>query len=114
MKKLNLAYTNLENLNCFSSYNYNNKLYLTDLNLEGNKIDNIAKLNYLKASTFNLNLKNQHYDMKIIKKEEILKKQDDIGYYICKDCGYLYDVPYCTFPISTAKCINNHIIGIKT
>ena len=69
LKKLNLAYTNLENLNCFSSYNYNNKLYLTDLNLEGNKIDNIAKLNYLKASTFNLNLKNQHYDMKIIKKE---------------------------------------------
>jgi len=34
-----------------------------------------------------------------------------MGYYICKDCGYLYNVPPCTFPMSTGRCPNNHIIG---
>ena len=33
------------------------------------------------------------------------------GFYICKDCGYLYDVPWCSFPMTKGKCPNNHIIG---
>ena len=42
---------------------------------------------------------------------EKLPKKLEIGYYICKDCGFLYEVPPCTFPMSTEKCPNNHIIG---
>ena len=33
------------------------------------------------------------------------------GYYVCKDCGYFYIVPYCTFPIEIITCPNNHKIG---
>ena len=33
------------------------------------------------------------------------------GYYVCKDCGFFYAVPPCTFPMSKDKCPNNHIIG---
>ena len=47
-----------------------------------------------------------YYDLK-----EQLVKGDEIGHYICKDCGYLYEVPYCSFPMSESKCINGHIIG---
>ena len=42
---------------------------------------------------------------------EKLPKKENIGYYICKDCGFLYEVPPCTFPMSKEKCPNNHIIG---
>ena len=42
---------------------------------------------------------------------EKLPKKLEIGYYVCKDCGYLYEVPPCTFPCSTEKCPNNHPIG---
>ena len=33
------------------------------------------------------------------------------GYYVCKDCGHLYEVEYCTYPMRTDRCPNNHIIG---
>ena len=42
---------------------------------------------------------------------EKLPKKLEMGYYICKDCGFLYEVPPCTFPMSTEKCPNNHTIG---
>ena len=35
------------------------------------------------------------------------------GYYICKDCGYLYEVPPCSFPTSESYCPNKHKIGGK-
>ena len=34
-----------------------------------------------------------------------------VGYYICKDCGYLYEVGGCTFPTIIYKCPNGHEIG---
>ena len=37
----------------------------------------------------------------------------DIRYYICKDCGYLYEIPPCTLPYSEGKCPNGHPIGGK-
>ena len=43
--------------------------------------------------------------------EEILPKKENVGYYICKDCGYLYYVPPCTLPTSEEKCPNGHVIG---
>ena len=37
--------------------------------------------------------------------------KEKTGYYICKDCGYLYEVPPCSFPTSQSNCPNGHIIG---
>ena len=34
-----------------------------------------------------------------------------MGYYICKDCGFLYEVRPCTLPTATHYCSNGHIIG---
>ena len=34
-----------------------------------------------------------------------------MGYYVCKDCGFFYEVPPCTFPIQKGKCPNMHDIG---
>ena len=42
---------------------------------------------------------------------EKLPKKLDIGYYICKDCGFLYEVEPCTYPMKTNTCPNNHTIG---
>ena len=42
---------------------------------------------------------------------EIFTKPIEAGYYICKDCGYLYDVPPCTLPMSEGRCPNGHVIG---
>ena len=43
--------------------------------------------------------------------EEDFKIIENLGYYICKDCGFLYRVLYCTCPTQTGKCPNGHIIG---
>ena len=45
--------------------------------------------------------------------EEKLKLRIDMGYYICKDCGLLYEVEPCTFPMETFECANGHICGGK-
>ena len=42
---------------------------------------------------------------------EKLKKREDLGYYTCKDCGFLYNVEPCTFPMAKGKCPNGHDIG---
>ena len=42
---------------------------------------------------------------------EKLKQIPDMGYYICKDCGFLYEVKPCTFPMVKYKCPNDHVIG---
>ena len=42
---------------------------------------------------------------------EKLKLRIDMGYYVCKDCGFLYEVEPCTFPTMTFKDINGHFIG---
>ena len=43
--------------------------------------------------------------------EKILQDRPESGYYVCKDCGYLYEVPYCSFPMSKKYCPNGHVIG---
>ena len=42
---------------------------------------------------------------------EKLPQRQNMGYYICKDCGFLYEVKPCTFPMMTDSCPNNHVIG---
>ena len=42
-----------------------------------------------------------------------LQKMADVGYYVCKDCGFYYEIPRCTFPISSGQPIkdpNGHLI----
>ena len=34
-----------------------------------------------------------------------------LGYYVCKDCGFFYEVPPCTFPMDVSKCPFMHDIG---
>jgi hypothetical protein len=38
------------------------------------------------------------------------QKREDLGYYICKDCGFLYEVKT-KYPTVEEKCPNGHIIG---
>ena len=42
---------------------------------------------------------------------EKLEKKLDMGYYVCKDCGFLYEVKPCTFPMAQDKCPKGHTIG---
>ena len=42
---------------------------------------------------------------------EKLKQRSNMGYYICKDCGFLYEVKPCTFPMAQDRCPNQHVIG---
>ena len=42
---------------------------------------------------------------------EEFKQINSLGYYICKDCGYLYQVENCTCPTQKGKCPNGHDIG---
>ena len=42
-----------------------------------------------------------------------LTKKADVGYYVCKDCGFLYEIPRCTFPNYAGEPIkdpNGHLI----
>jgi hypothetical protein len=34
-----------------------------------------------------------------------------MGYYICKDCGYVYEIRPCTFPVHEYQCPYGHKIG---
>ena len=43
--------------------------------------------------------------------KERLEKKLNMGYYICRDCGFLYEVKPCTYPMATDYCPNGHIIG---
>ena len=42
-----------------------------------------------------------------------LQQKADIGYYVCKDCGFCYEIPRCTFPNSIGEAFkdpNGHLI----
>ena len=43
--------------------------------------------------------------------KEKLKLRLNIGYFICRDCGFLYEISACGFPMSTTTCPNGHVIG---
>ena len=45
------------------------------------------------------------------KLKERFKHNIERGYYICKDCGYFYEIPNCGFPMSVSICPNKHQIG---
>ena len=73
--------------------------------------NNFIKNNYIPGAYPEQSLYSKaYYDI-----EKCLEKcRMDRGYYVCKDCGYFYVVPPCTFPMDTSNCPNNHIIGGKS
>ena len=82
-----------------------NKCFYNDLLKE--KTSEFVNNNFIPGSfpSFNEFVKSYNY------LEEVLPKRLKFGYYICKDCGYLYEVPPCSFPTQTDVCPNGHVIG---
>ena len=68
---------------------------------------NLIETNYIPGSFPKYNEFIKSYE--ILKKE--LHKEKNNGFYICKDCGYLYKILPSTFPMSKYYCPNDHIIG---
>jgi len=50
-----------------------------------------------------------YYDIE----EKLKKNRRYAGYYVCKDCGFFYEVPPCTFAMDVSKCPFMHDIGGK-
>ena len=89
----------------FNTQINNKKCFYNDILKKNTSI--FIKNNYIPGSFPSLNEFSKSYQMLEIK----LKLKLNIGYYICKDCGYLYEIPPSTFPLNEYKCPNGHIIG---
>ena len=64
--------------------------------------------NYIPGSFPSQTLFSQaYYDIE----QKLQRNRFGMGYYVCKDCGFFYEVPPCTFPIEAGKCPSNHDIG---
>ena len=90
-----------------SQINQNQSFYNNILKPNSN---NFIKNNYIPGSYPYRSLYSKaYYDI-----QKCLEKcRLERGYYVCKDCGFFYEVPPCSFPMVTDKCPNNHIIGGK-
>ena len=87
--------TQIQNKNCF----YNNILK------ENSK--NVINNNFIPGSfPFTDEFERSYFIIKEYKGDKF-----HTGLYICKDCGYLYEIPWCSFPMTKGKCPNGHIIG---
>ena len=82
-----------------------NKCFYNDI-LKGNTFQFIND-NYIPGSFSIINEFVKSYYNLI----EKFKQNKDVGYYICKDCGYLYEVHDTTYPTSQENCPNGHQIG---
>ena len=91
----------------FNTQALNKKCFYNSLLKKGAK--NFIDSNYIPGSFPYINEYEKSYN-KLLKELPLRLK---IGYYICKDCGYLYEIYWCCFPLQTSKCPNGHIIGGK-
>jgi len=82
-----------------------NKCFYNDI-LKGNT-NQFINDNYIPGS---FSLINEFVKSYNILKEKF-KQIEEVGYYICKDCGYLYEVQGNTYPTSQENCPNGHQIG---
>ena len=85
----------------------NNKSFYN--NLVKKNTANFVKNNYIPGAFQPVNYFINSYNYL----SDELKKKADIGYYVCKDCGFLYEIPRCTFPNYTGEPIkdpNGHMI----
>ena len=90
-------------------------VFSTQMNKNNNFYNNILSQNSFKYINNNYIPGSFPFINEFIKSyndlEERFKKPISNGYYICKDCGYLYEIPPCTLPYSKGKCPNGHEIG---
>ena len=85
---------------------YLNKKCFYNLILTNNSKNEINS-NFIPGSFSRINEYEKSYDL-LMKK--LLNSTND-GFYICKDCGYLYLISFPSFPIETSKCPKGHTIG---
>ena len=90
----------------FNTEENDNKFYY---NLLRPKANDFIKNNFIPGAFQIINEFVRSYNILKIK----LKNRSDFGYYICRDCGFLYEVEPCSFPDDILECINGHIIGGK-
>ena len=83
-----------------NSNNFYNKI------LQSNTSDFIAN-NYIPGSFPFMNEFIKSYNFLSTK----FPMKELMGYYVCKDCGFAYEIRPCTFPVHTFNCPNGHIIG---
>ena len=83
----------------------NKKCFYNDILKKNTNL--FIKNNYIPGSFPLINEFIKSYNILEIK----LQLKLNMGYYICKDCGYLYEVQPCTFPIAKNKCPKGHVIG---
>ena len=86
----------IKNKKCF----YNNILKKNAYNFINN---NFIPGSYPEKTLFSL----AYYDIE----KKMSKDKRGVGYYVCKDCGFNYEVPPCTFACSVGKCPYMHDIG---
>ena len=86
----------IKNKKCF----YNNILKKNAYNFINN---NYIPGSYPEKTLFSL----AYYDIE----KKMSKDKRGVGYYVCKDCGFNYEVPPCTFAMEEGKCLYNHDIG---
>ena len=85
----------------------NNKSFYN--NLLKKNTSQFVKNNYLPGSFQPVNYFINSYNYL----SDELKKKADVGYYVCKDCGFSYEIPRCTFPNYAGQPIrdpNGHLI----
>ena len=90
-------------------------IFNTQMNKSNNFYNNILKPhtskfiadNYIPGSFPYMNEYIKSYNFLLTK----FPPKELMGYYICKDCGYSYEIRPCTFPVHTYQCPNGHTIG---
>ena len=90
-------------------------IFNTQMNKSNNFYNNILKANTCKFIADNYIPGSFPYMNEYIKSYNFLltkfPPKELMGYYICKDCGYVYEIRPCTFPVHTYQCPNGHTIG---
>ena len=89
--------------------NENENNFYYNLLKENSSTSEFIKNNYIPGS---FRITNEFINSyKILKDKLKVKPEPAVGFYICKDCGFLYEIDDCTFPMATFPCINGHTIG---
>ena len=90
----------------FSTQLNNNKCFYNDILKPGT--NNFIMNNYIPGA---YPLKTLYAETYNIIEQKLEKDRLGTGYYVCKDCGFFYDVPPCSFPMSKSVCPYMHVIG---
>ncbi len=90
-------------------------IFNTQMNNSENFYNNILKKNTSKFISENFIPGSFPYMNEFIKSYNYLYSKfpakELMGYYICKDCGYVYEIRPCTFPVHEYHCPSGHTIG---